>query len=437
MEALSLYELNSLVRGTLEMTFDRAYWLAAELSEIRVAANGHCYVEFVEKDKRGNALIAKARGNIWRGTYDLLAIHFEKETGRRLAAGMKVLLEVVPTFHELYGYSLNVTDIDPTYTMGDLARRRKEILAQLDADGVLTLNKELELPRPLRRIACISSGSAAGYGDFCDQLAQSGYAFRTRLFSATMQGDGVEQSIIAALNRIADEADAWDTVVIIRGGGAVSDLNGFDTYDLAANVAQFPLPILTGIGHERDDTVIDLVAHTRLKTPTAVAAFLVERQREEVKTLEELERSLLAAAALLLTQEKSRLQHIAHRFEIAASHYIGNERERLLRLGTQMESLTLQKLQAQRALLESLSARLLPTLRQRLDVERQKLGYMEKLLRLAGPERILNMGFSLTLKNGKAVRDVRQLSPGDKVLTRFAQGCIESRVESILTKENP
>ncbi len=437
MQPLSLYELNNLVRGTLETTFEEGYWLAAELSEVRVAANGHCYVEFVEKDKRGNALIAKARGNIWRGTYNLIAAHFEKETGRRLAAGMKVLVEVAPTFHELYGYSLNVTDIDPTYTMGDLARRRKEILAQLDADGVLTLNKELELPRPLLRIAVISSGTAAGYGDFCDQLAQSGYAFRTCLFSATMQGDGVEQSIIAALNRIADEADAWDTVVIIRGGGAVSDLNGFDTYDLAANVAQFPLPILTGIGHERDDTVIDLVAHTRLKTPTAVAAFLVERQREEVKTLEELERSLLAAAALLLTQEKSRLQHIAHRFEIAASHYIGNERERLLRLGTQMESLTQQKLQAQRALLESLSARLLPTLRQRLDIERQKLGYMEKLLRLAGPERILNMGFSLTLKNGKAVRDVRQLSPGDKVLTRFAQGSIESRVESILTKENP
>ncbi len=437
MEALSLYELNSLVRGTLEMTFDRAYWLAAELSEVRVAANGHCYVEFVEKDKRGNALIAKARGNIWRGTYNLIATHFENETGRRLAQGMKVLVEVTPTFHELYGYSLNVSDIDPTYTMGDLARRRKEILAQLDADGVLTLNKELNLPRPLLRIAVISSDTAAGYGDFCDQLAQSGYAFRTKLFSAAMQGDGVEQSIIAALNRIAAEAERWDAVVIIRGGGAVSDLNGFDTYDLAANVAQFPLPILTGIGHERDDTVIDLVAHTRLKTPTAVAAFLVERQREEVEAVEELERNLLAAAALLLTQEKNCLQNIGHRFQIAASRYVGNAREDLLRLNARMESLTQQKLQAQHAKLESLSARLLPTLHQRLGIERQKLDYMEKLLRLAGPERILNMGFSLTLKNGKAVRDVRQLSPGDVVQTRFAQGSIESRVESILQEENP
>ena len=280
MTPLSLYELNNVVRSTLELTLEDSYWVVAELSEVRVAGNGHCYVEFVQKEEKGGMLLAKARGNIWRNTYNLLAPYFEQETGQRLAVGLTVLVNVSVSFHELYGYSLTVLDIDPTYTLGAVAQRRKEILALLEEDGVLTLNKELTLPRPLLRIAIVSSASAAGYGDFCDQIKQSGLPFQLQLFPATMQGEGVEASVIAALEMIATEEENWDAVVIIRGGGAVSDLAGFETYLLAAHVAQFPLPVLTGIGHERDDTVVDLVAHTRLKTPTAVAAFLVERQRE-------------------------------------------------------------------------------------------------------------------------------------------------------------
>lgn len=428
MTPLSLYELNSLVRDTLTAELDADYWLAAELSEVRVAANGHCYLEFVEKNERSNALLAKARGNIWRPTYALLAPYFERTTGRKLAAGMKVLVCVNVTFHELYGYALNVTDIDPTYTMGDLARRRREILARLEADGVLTLNKELPLPRPLTRIAVVSSRTAAGYGDFCRQLEQSGLPFTTALFDATMQGDKVEESVIAALDRIAAEQDAWDAVAIIRGGGAVSDLNGFESYALAANVAQFPLPVFTGIGHERDDTVIDLVAHTRLKTPTAVAAFLIERRREELDLVQGLEEQLRNAAQHCLEQPERRFQLLAGRFQLAATRFAAREREHLLQLGARTERLCLARLQAERQRLSPCAARLANAAASAFDRQRHRLALFEKSLQLAGPERILRMGYSITFHNGRPVRDAASLQPGDTLETRLANGSVTSTV---------
>ena len=277
MKPLSLYELNTLVRRAVERSLPEDYWLQAELSDVRTHSAGHCYVEFVQKDTRGNALLAKARGVIWANVYRLLRPYFERETGQTFAAGIKVLVQVKVEFHELYGYSLTITDIDPTYTVGDMARRRREILLRLEEEGVLTLNKELPMPVLPRRIAVISSPSAAGYGDFCSQLSANpyGFVYETKLFPAVMQGEQVESSVVAALNKINETFDCWDAVVIIRGGGAVSDLAGFDTYWLAYNCAQFPLPIITGIGHERDDTVLDLVAHTRVKTPTAAAEFLI------------------------------------------------------------------------------------------------------------------------------------------------------------------
>ena len=429
MQPLSLYELNNLVRGTLDATLCDAYWMTAELSEVRVASNGHCYVEFVEKDERSNSLIAKARGNIWRNTYALLSRNFEHETGQRLAPGLKVLVEVQISFHELYGYALTVTDIDPTYTLGDMAQRRKEILTQLDADGVLTLNKELVLPRPLSRIAVISSGTAAGYGDFCNQLENTPYHFTTELFPAIMQGDRVEESIIAALDRIASEMDRWDAVVIIRGGGAVSDLNGFDTYLLAANVAQFPLPVLTGIGHERDDTVIDMVAHTRLKTPTAVAAFLIERQRDEAEELFDLEDRLYLSLDRRLELEKARFEQKARRFQTAATQYSSREREVLIRLATRIEVKTKELLQQQQFQLNTIPQRLKTASERILSQEQMRLNFIEKSLSMAGPERILKMGFSITLHNGKAVTSATQLKNGDKIVTRLAKGSVESIVE--------
>lgn len=436
MEPLSLYELNNLVRGTLELTLDDNYWVVAELSEVRVAANGHCYVEFVEKEERGGMMVAKARGNIWKNTYTLLAPYFEKESGQRLAAGLQVLVNVSVTFHELYGYSLNVLDIDPTYTLGAVAKRRKEILALLEADGVLTLNKELDLPRPLLRIAVVSSASAAGYGDFCNQIEQSGLPFQLQLFPATMQGDGVEAGVIAALEEIAAQEDKWDAVAIIRGGGAVSDLAGFETYLLAAHVAQFPLPVLTGIGHERDDTVVDLVAHTRLKTPTAVAAFLVERQREEIELLENLGRRFRQAVIGKIERNALLLKSIQLRMQAAAVSCGRKEEQHLMQLAAALEHKTHQGLQQQQNLLESLEQSLQQAPLRRLAEENRRLDYVCKLLQLSSLDRILQMGFSLTLSEGKVVRSAAELTSGMLLTTRFAEGQIESRVEKVDVSES-
>lgn len=429
MKALSLFELNNLVHEALEATFDHTYWLTAELSECRVAANGHCYVELVEKDDDSRVLIAKARGNIWRNTYPLLAATFEHETGQKLQPGLKILVEAKVTFHELYGYALNIIDIDPTYTLGDMARKRKEILAQLEADGVLTLNKELALPRPLSRIAVISSSTAAGYGDFCDQLEKSPYRFTTRLFPAIMQGEHVEESVIEALDSIAEEQEAWDAVVIIRGGGAVSDLNGFDTYLLAANVAQFPLPVLTGIGHERDDTIIDVVAHTRLKTPTAVAAFLIERQRDEYETLLQMEKNLQQNICRKLEKERNRFEQNGRRYQMATASYCHREKANLLKLTSLLEKQIFQLIQQQQFQLNSLQQVYEKAVATQISHEQIKLASIGKQLALAGPERILKMGFSITYHQGKAVKSASLLKSGSRLTTRLAEGSITSTVD--------
>ena len=262
-EAISLYDLNALVRRSIEQCLPDEFWVQAELSDVRTNSTGHCYLEFIQKDPRSNNLIAKARGTIWANVYRLLKPYFEEATGQAFVSGIKVLVQVTVSFHELYGYSLTVQDIDPTYTLGDMAKRRREILKQLEEEGVLTLNKELDMPRLPQRIAIISSPTAAGYGDFCHQLQNNSrrFYFYTELFPALMQGDRVEDSVLAALDKVNVRLPEFDVVVIIRGGGATSDLSGFDTYLLAAACAQFPLPIITGIGHERDDTVRDAVAH--------------------------------------------------------------------------------------------------------------------------------------------------------------------------------
>ena len=449
--AYSLYELNSMVRNAISRAMPDSYWVTAEISELRVASNGHCYLEFVQKDEYSGSLIAKARGNIWKGNFNALRYRFEQETGQALVSGIKVMVRVSVAFHEMYGFSLTVLDIDPTYTLGDLARRRREILAQLDEDGVLDLNKELPLPRIIRNVAVISSPTAAGYGDFCNQLEQSGFIFNVQLFPATMQGDRVEVSVIAALDRIALEADKWDVVAIIRGGGATTDLNGFDTYLLAANVAQFPLPVLSGIGHERDETIVDYVAHTRLKTPTAVAAFLIESRGNEAAELYDLQQRLLRAVqesvfnerreldqltrrfklsvTQTVTSEQRRFDQVVHRFELASSRYAGNQRERLFRLAALAEVQVRRIIAEKKQTLSLYPQRMTTATEHYLLTEKHKQSLMSHSIRLAGPERILSLGYSMTLKNGKPVSHVDQLKPGDTITTRFKDGDIVSRVE--------
>lgn len=427
---LRLSELNNLVRGVLEQTLDEAYWIVAEVSEMRVAANGHCYLEFVEKDASGTKFIAKARANIWRSTYDLLAPWFEQSTGHRLQAGLKVLVRVTATFHEVYGFSLNVIDIDPNYTLGDMERRRREILAQLREDGVLTLNKELELLRLTKRIAVISAATAAGYGDFCRQLEQSGFLFTTKLFPAAMQGEKVEESVINALDTVANEQADWDAVVIIRGGGAVSELSCFDSYLLAANVAQFPLPVLTGIGHERDDTVTDCVAHCKFKTPTAVAAFLIERRKDEWDLFSELSERLQEAVELAIAERKSRLNALASRLHLIAVRYASKRGEHIAHLEARAELLARQRVKAEWQRISPLQTRLAPAAKAFISKKKEALNHADRAITLASPERILKMGFSITTSGDRIVRNAATLKAGDRLATQFADGTIESIVTS-------
>ena len=340
-----------------------------------------------------------------------------------------MLAEVEVSFHELYGYSLHVVDIDPTYTLGDLAAHRQAIIRQLEADGVINLNKEIPLPRLIRRVAVISSATAAGYGDFCRQLEQSGYGFELQLFPAVMQGDGVEQSVIAALDRIAAEPGRWDVAVIIRGGGSSLDLHGFDTYLLAANVAQFPLPVLSGIGHERDDTLVDLVAHTRLKTPTAVAAFLVQLREDEAARLYQLAQRLQQAVMAQLEGHGKLLTALAHRLQLAATQYVHWQQQRLLRHQTRLDVGAQIVFQNERHRLELFRQRAAQAVKERIGHERHRLEMLDHNLQLASPERILRMGYTLTTKDGKVVQSAGQLAPGDRIVTHFADGERQSVVQ--------
>lgn len=431
MEALTLYELNNLVRGSLERALPDEYWVQAELSEVREAYNGHCYLEFVQKGNNGRDLVAKARGVVWAGTYRLLKPLFERETGRPLSAGMKVLVRVAVTFHELYGYSLSVTDIDPAYTLGDLARLRREILARLEADGILNDNKELPLPVLANRIAVISSATAAGYGDFRNQLLRNDYRLRftLRLFPAVMQGERVEESVLAALDAIMAERDEWDAVVIIRGGGATSDLSGFDTYLLAAACAQFPLPVITGIGHERDDTVLDLVAHTRVKTPTAAAAFLVRHQLEAATRLEGLSRDIGQEVMARLERERVRLERLSAALSAVFSQVRVRGEHRLEQLSLRLAHAWQQRLADERHGLERCAARIGQGVASRLERERFRLQLLRQRCEAADPDLLLKRGYSMTFSQGRLVRKASELEKGEEITTRLAEGEVRSVVQ--------
>ena len=426
---LSLYELNALVRQSVRLCMPDAYWVQAELSDVRTNYSGHCYLEFVQKDPKSNALLAKARGIVWSNVFRELKPYFERETGQAFVAGLKVLVKVTVDFHELYGYSLTVSDIDPTYTLGDMAKRRREILQRLEEEGVLTLNKELDLPELSQRIAVISSPTAAGYGDFCDQLERNafGFVFYTKLFPAVMQGEQVEASIIRALNRINAEAGRWDVVVIIRGGGATSDLSGFDTYELATNCAQFPIPIITGIGHERDDTVIDMVAHTRVKTPTAAAEFLINHLRETADRLEQYASFFYQEVPGWLGEQKERLERFVARIPARVQMRLQNEGFRQERLVKRIHLAWQTRVMRETYRLQ-LDGRLNVALQSRLQREGGRLQLLEQQVKAASPELLLQKGYSITLKNGKAVTDASALHPGDEVVTRVAKGEFKSKV---------
>lgn len=407
--AISLYELNNLVRGVIANTFSQSFWILAEMSDVRVAQNGHCYLEFIEKDSKNRNIIAKARGSIWANVFRLLKAYFESETGQAFSSGLKVLVQVSVEFHELYGYSLNVHNIDPTYTLGDQARNRALILKQLEEEGVLTLNKELELPTITNRIAVISSPTAAGYEDFCNQLENNpdGFVFYTHLFPAIMQGERTEESIISALDRVYEHADKFDAVIIIRGGGATSELSSFDSYLLAANCAQFPLPVITGIGHERDDTVLDIVAHTRAKTPTAVAEFLIKRIQSAAINMYELQEAIITSTNRKITEESVSLNTLATHFSYLTKDYTKDQLNKISVFTERLKSLT----------------------KKVIVDEKHRLTNQEQFLKLISPENILKKGYTLTIRDNKIVKNSAELKEGDTITNRFFDGDVISIVK--------
>ena len=425
---LTLYELNRLVREVIECEMPNEYWVEAELSECR-ESRGHCYMELIEKDPQTATPIAKASAKCWASKWMILRPYFERTTGQRLHAGMKVLLKVYPQFHEAYGFSWIVTDIDPTYTLGDMARKRQEIIRQLKEEGVFDLQKELSLPLFCQHIAVISSESAAGYGDFCNQLADNpyGFQFRTQLFPAIMQGEQVEQSIIAALNRIYGQP--FDCVVIIRGGGATSDMSGFDTLALAENVANFPLPIITGIGHDRDESILDMVSHTRVKTPTAAAALLIDHLKAVLDALNEAQNHIVNYSGSKLSTLHSQLSTIAEAIPRLFSIVRTRQEARLDALFSQMLSGIQQKIIGQQARIESFEQRIPLISERRLTAERHRLEIIGEKLKSHDPGLILKRGYSITLHNGKAVKDANTLAPGDEIETRLSEGIIKSIIK--------
>lgn len=407
-ESYSLSELGKCIKMTLKTAFAEPVWVRAEISEMHENVSGHCYLDLIEKADDTDALVAKQKATIWAFTYRMLKPYFESETGATLRAGMKVLLLCDVEFHEVYGVSLNVRDIDPAFTVGEMAVRRAEIIRRLTDDGIVDMNKQQPLAPVPQRVAVISSATAAGYGDFCDQLRNNvfGYTFYTKLFPATMQGAQTEQSVVAALDKICDFIDNFDVVVIIRGGGATSDLVAFDNYNLALHCAQFPLPIISGIGHQRDESVVDLVAHTRVKTPTAAAEFLVARINDFEKNIDEMAQNVAFSAREVVHDELLRLQ------------------QRIARLGVVQRVCVRHD-----AALQHLTMRLRNAAKMAISSEEKRMALVEKSIEYADPATLLRRGFTLTTKHGKIVKSVCDVAPGDIVTTHLADGAFTAMVQ--------
>lgn len=402
----TLLELNHMVRETIERQMDGKYWVEAELSDLH--DRNHCYMELVENDPFGPTPLAKARAVCWANRWTALRSKFERQTQQQLRPGIKVRMMVTPTFHEAYGFAYQVSDIDPDYTLGDIVRKRMEIIHQLKEAGIFDLQRELVLPRFAQRIAVVSSAQAAGYGDFCHQIDDNSYglSFSHELFAAIMQGEQVEQSVIAALDRINARIDEFDVVVIIRGGGATTDMSGFDTLALAENVANFPLPIITGIGHDRDECILDMVSYMRVKTPTAAAAFLIDH---------------LSEVYTALVSARERISRIAER-------HLAYEKMRLKQLADRIPTLFALTRERQTKRIDALAHRLDSAATQRLERERHRLLLVAQRAQAQDPIHILRRGYSITLHNGHALRSGDKLADGDIIETRLEQGTLKSEI---------
>lgn len=428
-QAISLHQLLEQIKTALKSTLPYSWWVMAEISELKVNYSGHCYLELIEKETTGEAIKARTRATIWSSVFRMLRPYFETTTHTRLSAGLKVMVKVTAEFHELYGFSLNITDIEPSYTVGELVLQKQEIINRLMAEGVFDMNRSLSLPELPGKVAVISSRTAAGYGDFMNQLTANafGYKFNVKLFPAIMQGNEAEQSIITALDKVFIHEDLFDVVVIIRGGGAQSELNCFNSYLLASHVCQFPLPVLTGIGHEQDETITDLVAHTRLKTPTAVAEFLIDQYRQADDRINELSLTLFDLVTGKVKDEKDQLSRFLLLLKPAVKENLlnssGDLRYRGMRLAGSVKQLLITESEAQTRITVHLKTRikeLFVNRKHTLEIYEKKNGYLDPFL-------ILKRGYSVTYYKGNALKNPSQVPGGEIIETRMAEGNMKSR----------
>ena len=450
---IRLYELQQTVKSAFKEAFTETYWVAAEISELKVNRSGHCYLELAEKAGDKDKIIAKARAIIWSDTYFMLKPYFEHATGYELKDGLKVLVSVSVEFHEIYGYSLNIKDIDPTYTLGDIARKRQEIIERLTNEGVMDMNRSLDMPLVPQKIAVISSATAAGYQDWRHQTENNsdGYRFYHKLFSAYMQGDQAESSIIHALERIYEHDVFFDVVVIIRGGGAVSDLGCFDSYRLAFHVAQFPLPVITGIGHEKDETILDMVAHTKVKTPTAAAEYLVERAAtfesklgmyfdsitggiengiaQHRNSLERLCRQVYPVFMNKLEKNKHVLQLYLHRIDTGSGRYVQRKQHALSEKCQNIPHLASRHTSGAVEKLKTLRQSVKYAVHKYLISGRHKLELLQTASAHASPENALKKGYTITMKNNKIIKSKKNLKKEDRIETVFGDGSVISKIE--------
>lgn len=427
---LSLGELCRMIQSTVASNMAlQNVWVVGETSDLRMSG-GHCYLELLEKDARGG-IVARVRANIWASLWPRLSEYFRQQTGSPLVSGMKVLVRVSASYHPAYGISLTVSSIDPGYTMGDAVRRRNEILARLKAEGLLELNRTVEWPRPALKVAVVSAAGAAGYGDFINQLYsnQQHIRFEVKLSPAVLQGERTVPSVMAALEAIAADPEGWDCVVLIRGGGATSDLAAFDDYDLACHIANFPMPVIVGIGHERDITVLDYVANMRVKTPTAAAEWLIGRASAELDLLERMAGEIYRCVSERISGNRQQLSYLSAYIPGLVNSAISRQKAALDRASISVASSGPRLIMPARVHLGNLATMLTKAVQTRIEAARIALDAKVGLVEALSPEQVLARGFSLTrTADGRTVTDAESLSAGDEIVTLLSRGSVRSRV---------
>jgi len=449
---LSLLQLNNIIKKTVNENFNSKYWVVAEISDIRENYSGHCYLELIQKDENNNNIVAKARANIWANTYRILKPYFETSTKTQLSSGIKILILVTIEFHELYGFSLTIYDIEPSFTIGDIELKKAKIIEQLVKDGIFEMNKELEFPIVPQRVAVISSDTAAGYEDFCKQLNnnRNNFKFNIVLFQAFMQGEQAESSIVGALDKINNKVQQFDVVAIIRGGGGKSDLSCFDNYQIASNICQFPIPVLSGIGHQRDNSIVDMVSNENLKTPTAVADFIIEKTEEFYNSILFMNDNIMQYATNMLDNKNNELYNLIQKLknEVLSKNF--NQKEKFFNLSnnltknvynviyynntkyntlrSKIKVILSSEIKSNKTKLVYENEKLLNSINQYIEKNKSNINTMERLVNQNNIKTVLGKGFSITKLNNKTLKNKSEAISDQLIETELYDGIIKSQI---------